>query len=113
MSTHNIPFFIIKKKITTDYPKSAARGFYSKGLKKEFETAVINETSVFEPLKFYCICISLRRIPCLYLILGPFETLRDIRTLTYQMCRIEENTNGTSKFHKWTCTLSPLVRNIC
>ena len=30
-------------------------GFFAKGLKKEFETAVVNEPSVFEPLKFYCI----------------------------------------------------------
>ena len=29
-------------------------GFISKGLKNEFETAVVNEPSVFEPLKFYC-----------------------------------------------------------
>ena len=27
---------------------------FSKGLKNEFETAVVNEPSVFEPLKFYC-----------------------------------------------------------
>ena len=47
--------FIIKKKITLDYPKSAAMGFFSSGLKEEFETAVVNEPSVFEPLKFYCI----------------------------------------------------------
>ena len=26
----------------------------SKGLKNEFETAVVNEPSEFEPLKFYC-----------------------------------------------------------
>ena len=26
----------------------------SKGLKNEFEPAVVNEPSVFEPLKFYC-----------------------------------------------------------
>ena len=44
---------------------------------------------------------------------GPSATLRDIRTSTYQMCRIEENTNQTTKFHKWTCNLTPLVRNIC
>ena len=44
---------------------------------------------------------------------GPSETLRDIRTSTYQMCRIEENTNRTTKFHKWTCNLTTLVRNIC
>ena len=37
-----------------NYPKSAAMGFFSKGLKNEFETAMVNETSVFEPLKFYC-----------------------------------------------------------
>ena len=29
----------------------------SKGLKNEFETAVVNQTSVFEPLKFYCILV--------------------------------------------------------
>ena len=28
-------------------------GFFSKGLKNEFETARVNEPSVFEPLKFY------------------------------------------------------------
>ena len=33
-------------------------GFFSKGLKNEFETAVVNEPSVFEPLKFYCICLE-------------------------------------------------------
>ena len=47
--------FNIKKKITINLPKSAAMGFCSQGLKEEFETAVVNEPSVFEPLKFYCI----------------------------------------------------------
>ena len=46
--------FNMNKKITLNYPKSAAMGFFSKGLKNEFETAVVNEPSVFEPLKFYC-----------------------------------------------------------
>ena len=46
--------FNIKKKITLNYPKSAAMGFCSKGPKNEFQTAMVNETSVFEPLKFYC-----------------------------------------------------------
>ena len=31
---------------------------------------------------------------------GPSETLRDIRSSTYQIFRIEENTNRTTKFHK-------------
>ena len=28
--------------------------FFLKELKNEFETAVVNEPPVFEPLKFYC-----------------------------------------------------------
>ena len=45
---------------------------------------------------------------------GPSETVRHIRTSTYQICRrIEENTNQTTKSHKWTCNLISLVRNIC
>ena len=42
--------FNIRKKITLNYPKSAALSFCAK-----FETAVVNEPSVFEPLKLYCI----------------------------------------------------------
>ena len=49
--------FILNKKNTLNYPKSASIGFFSKGLKNEFEAAVVNEPSVFEPLKFYCIYI--------------------------------------------------------
>ena len=31
---------------------------------------------------------------------GLSEILRDIRTLTYQICRIEEKINRTTTFHK-------------
>ena len=54
--------FNIKKKITLVYPKSAAMGFCSKGLKNEFETAVVNELSVFEPLKFYCLYLPILKM---------------------------------------------------
>ena len=47
--------FNVGNKITLNYLKSAAMGFCSTGPKNEFETAVVNEPSVFEPLKFYCI----------------------------------------------------------
>ena len=33
------------------------------GLKNEFETAVVNEPSVFEPLKFYCIYVRDEKVP--------------------------------------------------
>ena len=56
--------FNIKKKITQNYSKSAAIGVRSKGLKNEFETAVVNEPSVFEPLKFYCTFQIFRRGIC-------------------------------------------------
>ena len=50
--------FNMNKKNTLNYPKSAAMTFFSKGLNNEFETAVVNEPSVFEPLKFYCTLFS-------------------------------------------------------
>ena len=43
---------------------------------------------------------------------GPSETLRDIRSSTYQNFKIEENTNCTANFHKWICNKTPLVKNI-
>ena len=44
----------MQKNITLSYPKSAAIGIFSKGLKNEFEIAAVNKPSVLEPLKFYC-----------------------------------------------------------
>ena len=46
--------FSTKKKFTLSYLKSAAMGLFFKGLKNEFERAVINEPSVFKPLKLDC-----------------------------------------------------------
>ena len=43
--------FNIKKE--NNYLKSAAMFFFPKELKNEFETAVVNEPSVFGPLKLY------------------------------------------------------------
>ena len=56
MSTHNIPFSMKKKKKNhAKLSQICNQGMFFKGLKNEFETAVVNEPSVFEPLKFYCI----------------------------------------------------------
>ena len=41
--------FNIKKKITLTYPKYAAMGFFFQETWNEFEKAVVNEPSVFEP----------------------------------------------------------------
>ena len=52
-SNENIQYtiFNIKRKITLNYPRSAAMGFFSKRLENVFGTAVVNEPSVVEPLK--------------------------------------------------------------
>ena len=52
MRTHNILFSI------ESYPtlsQICSYWIFSKGLKNEFHTAMVNELSVFEPLKFFCI----------------------------------------------------------
>ena len=53
MSTYNIPFSI-QKVYHPKFFQICSCGIFSKGLKNEFETAVVSEPSVFEPLKFYC-----------------------------------------------------------
>ena len=58
--------FNIKKKITLNYPISSATGFFLKGLKNEFKIAVVNEPSLFEPLKIYCIVYWARQQPSIY-----------------------------------------------
>ena len=54
MSTHNIPFLNVKKENHPKLSQISNFGICSKGPKNEFETAVVNEPSVFEPLKFHC-----------------------------------------------------------
>ena len=57
MITHNIPFSIYKRKSASNIQNLQLLDFF-KELKDEFETAVVNVPSVFEPLKFYCIRIK-------------------------------------------------------
>ena len=55
MSTHNIPFSQYEKEKHPKLFQICSYWIFSKGLKNEFERAVVNQPSVFEPLKFYCI----------------------------------------------------------
>ena len=43
---------------------------------------------------------------------GLSEILRDIRTSTYQICRIEENIIGTTTFNKFICNWTLEIRDI-
>ena len=52
--------FSIKKENYPKFYQICSCGICSKGLKIEFETAVVNEPSVFEPLKFYCMYRNLK-----------------------------------------------------
>ena len=60
-SNRNIQYtiFNIKRKPTLNYPKFVAIGFFQ-GHKNEFKTVVVDEPSMFEPLKFYCMSSGIR-----------------------------------------------------
>ena len=49
--------------------------------------------------RFDCLRLEIQSTLVISKSKGPAETLRDIRTSTYQTCRIEENTKRTTKFH--------------
>ena len=54
--THNT-IFNMKKEKPPQLSQICSYGIFSNGLKNKFETAMVNEPSMFEPLKFYCIYI--------------------------------------------------------
>ena len=56
MSTTTCYYLYKKENHTKLSQMSAAMGFFPRDPRTSFETAVVNEPSVFEPLKFYCIC---------------------------------------------------------
>ena len=91
--------FNMNKKNTLNYPKSAAMGFFSKGLKNEFETAVVNEPPVFEPLKFYC---SLNKmIQLLVRIRSPFKQFGvSVGSETFRYLKIIKKINNESHFYR-------------
>ena len=66
-------------------------GFCSKGLKNEFETAVVNEPLVFEPLKFYCIYY----LGVVYE--KPYSTLLERSVVYIQITKSSHATSVTSK----------------
>ena len=74
MNTHNIPFLNIK--IILNYPQSATMGFVPRDPRTSFETAVVNEPSLFEPLKVYCIRLQSLQIFCFMYFLQDHRTFK-------------------------------------
>ena len=65
-------------------------GICSKGLKNEFETAMVNEPSVFKPLKFHCSFFFVK-------------VYRQSRTVIWNSCEFETNPhlcNSLSSYSK-------------
>ena len=68
--------FNMKKEKHPKLSQICSYGIFSKGLKNEFKTAVVNEPSVFESLKFYCIPIHVCTVYQRYLtVVDSLQTL--------------------------------------
>ena len=65
--TKKFTILSIKKKFTLKYPKFDLQDFFSKGLKSEFEIAVVNEPSMFEPLQVYCLWLPAETV-CVFVL---------------------------------------------
>ena len=59
MSAHPCTIFKYIKENLLKFSQICNYWIFNKGLELEFETAVINELSVFEPLNFYCTLFSI------------------------------------------------------
>ena len=86
--------FNILKKVTLNYPKSAVMGFFPMGLKNEFETVVVNEPSVFEPLKFYCIVLIKPYSVQLIIIVRYIDQAHDCMVMKHMFYILTRKTNN-------------------
>ena len=82
--------FNIKRKNTLSYLKTAAMGFFSKGLQNEFETAVVHEPSVFEPLKVYCVTweMKLKLSPPSELVTSTNVKVQEVRLVLFKIVNV-------------------------
>ena len=90
-----------KKKFNINCPKSAARDFFSKGLKSEFEIAMVNEPSGFEPLNVYCSFLTsfkMRKFHTYFLVL--------LTSFTVSVCILSNEVQITHKHQ------GPVVQSI-
>ena len=69
MSAHNILiyYFQYEQEKYIKLSQICSYGLLSKGLKNEFETDVVNEPSVFKPVKFYCTYFQIDALASLFL----------------------------------------------
>ena len=67
--------FNIKKKKTLSYPRISSYEIFFTGLKNEFETAIVNEPSVFEPLRLGRVAQSVGHLSCKSEVLGSIPGL--------------------------------------
>ena len=96
--------------------------FFSKGLKNDFETAVVIEPSVFEPLKIYCMLVN-----CLYFMSSRvmiayygyllffskfYDGLRAQRTRAISLQSIHIRDMGIGPTHVFTIKLCTLIKLI-
>ena len=98
-STHNIPFSMQKRKITLNYPNSAA-----------IETAVVDEPTVFETLKSYCITLYAlkhplsKNAPCPERLIGVICNMRFTTWRTCMQLKLFYQ-NGIVRYLKCVCRL--------
>ena len=72
----SLPFSIKKKEESLLVILNLPLWEFSKGFKNEFETAVVTEPSVFEPLKFYCILFVFITVTLINLDVPVFKCFR-------------------------------------
>ena len=76
--------FNMKKQKNPELSQICSYDLFHKGLKNEFETAVVNELSVFEPLKFYCKKVVLKIVGQLRLAIR-FQMVQDSDIVNFEL----------------------------
>ena len=74
-----------------------------------------SKSAIFQSCNCFSLLKNLNQLPSTLIISkskGLSEIIWDIRTLTYQICRIKGKLNQTATFSKWICNVTPEVVDI-
>ena len=82
------------------------------GFQSKINNRLVNSVDPDKPSRPDLHCLQIQSTLVISNSKGLCEILRDIRTSTYHICRIEETVNRPTIFNKCICNLAPEVRYI-
>ena len=109
LCVYTIHHFQHKKRKSIKIGLNCSYGVFSKGHKNEFETAAVNEPSVFQPLNFYCMLKLCRKLGYFRVAKYKMATLLKLFVLQYAMLEYFKAKSCGFEAFEWFVNISTYI----